>query len=617
MKKFNKNLLLTTSAFSLVLGLSGPLSAFAATSPALGGSSTYGITSSTYTNSLNAGLETAITGDVCYTTPPGTAPVSISGATVVPCAPARETERTSALADVNSQACTSLGTNVVLSGTFTPGCYSSSGTMDIVLGTTVTLSGSGTYIFRPGGAITTGANSKVVLANGASSCNVFWASGGATTLGANSVTSATPTFVGTILNPSAAVGVSLGHFANLNGRVLASNNTVTTDSNTINSTCIVSSVVSSGGSDKKIPPEPPTLTVIKHVINRNGGTAVASDSSIAVKIYGKNVAGSPAFGQENGRIYQLAETGTTTVSELPMAGYNATFSGDCNSKGEVYMDFGDRKTCTITNNDIALVPPLINVTKVPTPLALPGGAGTVTYNYLVTNLGTVGMANITVTDDKCANVTYLSGDVNGDLRLGITETWAYRCATTLATTTTNIVTATGRANGFTASDVAEATVVVGLPLVPPLIHVVKWPSTFLLPAGGGPVTYYYFVTNPGTEPLNNVTITDDKCAGLPAQVVGHPGDLNKNNLLDSNETWNFTCQTNLTQTTTNIGTATGHANGFTAVDLSPATVVVASPKLPNTGFGPDEGSISWAISMLAGIFAASTLFYFVRRKQTN
>lgn len=405
--------------------------------------------------------------------------------------------------------------------------------------------------------------------------------------------------------------------ATVNGRLIARTAALSTAGVTNITGPTGCASIPSGGSDKPTPPEQPLLTVIKHVINDNGGTAVASDASVSVKIYGQNVAGSPAFGEEDGKIYQLAQTGTTTVSELPMAGYNATFSGDCNSLGQVHMEFGDKKTCTITNNDIALVPPLINVTKVPTPLALPGGAGPVTYDYLVTNLGTVGMLNVKVTDDKCANVNYVSGDLNGNSRLGLNEIWKYTCTTNIATTTTNIVTATGQANGFTATDVAQATVVVGLPLVPPLIHVVKWPSTFLLSAGGGPVTYYYFVTNPGTEPLSNVTITDDKCTGLPGQVVGHPGDLNSNNLLDSNETWNFTCQTNLTQTTTNIGTATGQANGFTAVDLSPATVVVASPKLPNTGVGPDNGGISWTISMLAGIFSASMLFYFVRSRQTN
>jgi hypothetical protein len=119
--------------------------------------------------------------------------------------------------------------------------------MNITLSSTVTLSGAGVYIFRPGGALTTGANSIVTPTNGACAGNVFWAPIGATTLGANAVASlVTPTFIGTILD---AAGISLGHFANLGGRALAFGGTVTTDANTITppSAC-------AGGSVPALPP---------------------------------------------------------------------------------------------------------------------------------------------------------------------------------------------------------------------------------------------------------------------------------------------------------------------------------------------------------------------------
>jgi hypothetical protein len=102
--------------------------------------------------------------------------------------------------------------------------------MNVTVSTTVTLNGAGVYIFRPGGALNTGANSKVVLAGGACASDVFWAPVGAVTLGANAALSATPTFVGNILD---AAGITIGHFANLTGRALAFGGTVTTDANTI------------------------------------------------------------------------------------------------------------------------------------------------------------------------------------------------------------------------------------------------------------------------------------------------------------------------------------------------------------------------------------------------
>jgi len=134
--------------------------------------------------------------------------------------------------------------------------------------------------------------------------------------------------------------------------------------------------------------------------------------------------------------------------------------------------------------------------------------------------------------------------------------------------------------------------------------------------GGGAVTYTYTVTNPGTAPLSNVFVTDDKCTGLPGRVSGHPGDLNSNNLLESNESWSFTCESNLTTTTVNIGTAEGSANGLTARDFALATVVVSPPGFPDTGISPDNQGVIRNIVMLVGIFAVSVFFHLARRKQT-
>ena len=250
---------------------------------------------------------------------------------------------------------------------------------------------------------------------------------------------------------------------------------------------------------------------------------------------------------------------------------------------------------TLASNTIAAAvcaATLINIVKVPSPLSLPSGLGSVTYNYTVTNPGVVAMSNITVTDNTCSPVSYTSGDTDADNRLDTTETWIYSCTMILSTTTTNTVTATGLANGFTATDTANATVIVGLPIVPPLINIVKTPN-ILIASSGDTVTYTYKVTNPGTVALSNVGVTDNKCAPLSSPS----GDSNSDNLLDVSETWVYTCQTTLTATTTNIATATGSANSLTATDTSTSTVVIAPllaasivtiPGLPNTGISPQQ-----------------------------
>jgi uncharacterized repeat protein (TIGR01451 family) len=207
---------------------------------------------------------------------------------------------------------------------------------------------------------------------------------------------------------------------------------------------------------------------------------------------------------------------------------------------------------------------------------LPAGPGPVTYNYTVTNPGTVTMTNITLVDDKCTDVTYVSGDNNSNAQMETSETWRYTCATTLTSTTINYATARGLGNGMAAVDTAIAEVLVGIPVIPPLIHIIKTPNPLTLSSGGGPVTYTYMVTNPGTVALTNVTVTDDKCSGV-ARVSG---DANGDSRLQSTETWTYRCTMNIPQTTVNTAIATGQANGLTAIDTALATVTVAGLPVP-------------------------------------
>lgn len=111
-------------------------------------------------------------------------------------------------------------------GTYTAGVYFQ-GEATTPVGT-VTLDAQGNpdavFIFNIGGALTAGANSNVVLTNGAQSKNVFWAVLGAFTLGANSG------FAGTVIATGAA---TLGANASIQGRIVSnsiilSGNTITT-----------------------------------------------------------------------------------------------------------------------------------------------------------------------------------------------------------------------------------------------------------------------------------------------------------------------------------------------------------------------------------------------------
>lgn len=229
----------------LVVFAAAPL-ANAATSPDLGTARTFVVLSGTYTNTVPG---TTLNGDLGYTTPPAVAP-TVNGTTHVANSTYNQagTDQGAALSNLNSQPCTSIGAIVALDsydtdgagplapGTFTPGCYSSTGAMNITVGTTVTLSGTGTYIFRPDGALTTGANSVISLLSGASACDVWWTPTAATSLGANS------TFMGTNID---AAGITIGNSVNWTGRALAFGGTISTNADTITApTCTTASTTS-------------------------------------------------------------------------------------------------------------------------------------------------------------------------------------------------------------------------------------------------------------------------------------------------------------------------------------------------------------------------------------
>ena len=242
--------------------------------------------------------------------------------------------------------------------------------------------------------------------------------------------------------------------------------------------------------------------------------------------------------------------------------------------------------------------PLIGISSVPEPLALPQGPGNVTYHYAVKNfLKEAALTDVRVVDDKCSPVKFVEGDDNDDGKLDYSETWRYSCTTKLSETTQSIATAIGTANGLPAAHKAYATVVVGSDNSPPLINIINitkvaYPLT--LPSGGGDITFTYRVNNPGVVPLGDVSVVDDKCGGMSSKL----GDTNDNNLLDISEVWVYTCTTHLNQTTTNTVSVMATANGLRAVGYASLTVTVkgatavATVRLPKAGTNPIADSVS-------------------------
>ena len=146
----------------------------------------------------------------------------------------------------------------------TPGTYSFTSTANIAANQTLTLTGGGTFIFLFVSAITANVGSSVVLANGASACNVFWQVTSAATLNGNS-------FAGTVV---AQAGVTLGVGAALSGRAL----TTALGAVTLSGGNTIGGCSAAGGGCPTITLAPPTLPAGKvgvtysQQITASGGT---------------------------------------------------------------------------------------------------------------------------------------------------------------------------------------------------------------------------------------------------------------------------------------------------------------------------------------------------------
>lgn len=240
----------------------------------------------------------------------------------------------------------------------------------------------------------------------------------------------------------------------------------------------------------------------------------------------------------------------------------------------------------------------------------------VTYCYQITNPGDVDLRSPDIApgpdtqdgwilDDlgptgTCDPVAYVSGDSNNDgiLAADSTETWTYFCTTPIsqdAVNTASVVAATltDPTVRLTRFDSAEVTVVA------PAIKVVKTSArpTVLDPAAleanggtavGGPdvptpapAFFTFEVSNPGDLPLADVALTDtwpgaanagrdplNACPPRPVEAAGfNIGDANQDGLLDSGETWVYTC---------NLRGIAGDPPRLTKADADPGS----DPNLP-------------------------------------
>jgi len=161
--------------------------------------------------------------------------------------------------------------------------------------------------------------------------------------------------------------------------------------------------------------------------------------------------------------YTVTNPGNTPLSDTTVVdnqlGNAAYQSGDSDGDGEI--DVGESwvfsTTYTVSSEDesrldniatvsaydalgqvvtaqatasVPVLQPSITLTKTAEPAEAHDGE-TITYTYTVTNPGNTPLTDITVTDDIIEEVTYQSGDSNGNGELDVGESWVYTATYTI------------------------------------------------------------------------------------------------------------------------------------------------------------------------------------------
>lgn len=233
MKHHNRNIYkikssLLLASFVIALGITQPAAVYAATSPTLGPVGSYSVLG--HTTVTNTG-STTMPGDLGISTggeptgfPPGTVgpPGSIRNAAD---SLAAQTDNTAAFGYIDQDCDTTYaGVKDLVSEDLVAGVYCADA---FELSGTLTLSGTGVWIFKSASTLITSGTANVV---GGDACNIWWRQVSSAVLGTDT------SLKGNILS---STSISLETGADLEGRALAQTGAVTLDSNTITgSSCL-------------------------------------------------------------------------------------------------------------------------------------------------------------------------------------------------------------------------------------------------------------------------------------------------------------------------------------------------------------------------------------------
>jgi hypothetical protein len=301
----------------------------------------------------------------------------------------------------------------------------------------------------------------------------------------------------------------------------------------------------------------PTLKLVKAVVNDDGGNAVADDWTLSADAEAPFAGRNFSNAGGSGVFETIFANAGYDLSETSVAGYTAgswSCDGGTLVGAIVALDEGENVTCTITNDDIQPELTIVKFTNGEDANAAPGPyilvGSTVNWTYVVTNIGSVEVINVSVTDDQgvivsCPKTSLAIGEAMTCTATGVAVAGQYA----------NIGTVIGASPAGPQASANDPSHYFG---AQPAITIVK--NGPVIAFRGGSVTYAYLVSNSGNVPLSDVAVMDNKCSPV-TYVSGDDG----NGLLDVGETWTFTCTYTpgftFPNPLTNIATATGKYGG--------------------------------------------------------
>ena len=272
---------------------------------------------------------------------------------------------------------------------------------------------------------------------------------------------------------------------------------------------------------------------------------------------------------------------------------------------EIVLEAGEAETLTVDNTR-----PSTLVVKEGTQEAHHGDL--VTYTFDVSNSGNIALRNVTVSDDKCPNVSQVPIKLNADdddllenpgQNGTSSEVWRYTCSYTLsaehsdgeANPIVNTVTATGEdIHGNPVSDTDTHETLILHPDIDVDKQVRRAGETEYAGQGddvdgvvahvGDTLEYRFVVTDGDSDtPIENVQLSDPRCdAGTLQGPVRSGGDDDE--FLEDGEAWTYTCSHVVTaddpDPLPNTGTATGEdKTGRDVEDDDSTTVDVIHPDI--------------------------------------